>query len=99
MPSTFAADLVAGRPHLRLAFPTLERTLVAVGRGPRATVRFACTGTHDGVWFDCVKPTHRRVWFDESHTLVTDPDGTVTDVVHIEYGEIVRQLAVLDITF
>ena len=94
-PAPFAADLAGGGLALRVAFPDLVRTVIAIERaGERAfTIRIACAGTHDGAFFDVVKPTHRRVRFEELHHVRVEGDRIVEDRLELDLRAIVRQLS------
>lgn len=91
---TFADDFACGAPILRAAFPDLARSVIAIEVTTDLTlVRISDAGTHDGLFFDCVIPTGRRVAFEELHRLRIEHDRVVEDCVEIDMGDIVRQLA------
>lgn len=103
VPAGFLADLAAGGPLLRAAFPRLVRrlasvdtaaadTAVADAAGPLA-VHITCEATHDGSFFGFMQPTGRRVRFDEIHHVALGPGNVAEARVELDFRAIIRQLA------
>jgi hypothetical protein len=94
-PAPFAADLAAGGLALRAAFPDLVRQVVSIERTSERgfAIRIACAGTHDGPFFGFVRPTHRRVRFEELHHVRIDGGRIVEDRLELDLRAIVRQIS------
>ena len=92
LPASFAEDLAAGGLRLRAAFPGLARRIAAIDGRDRIEIRVACEGAHDGEFYGFLRPTGRRVRFDEVLELIVRGGAIAAHRVAIDLRAIVRQL-------
>lgn len=97
VPPTFQHDLQGGAPRLRAAFPDLSRELLAIEPRDRLVVRIACRGVQAGSFFGFMLATGRAAHFEERHALTVRDGRIVEDLVSIDVGGIIRQLASADL--
>jgi len=94
LPREFVADLSAGGPLLRAAFPDLARKVSRVETvGEETVVRVRCLGDHRGPFYRLLSATGKEAGFDVVHRFVHHAEGRCEDRVAVDVRAIVTQLA------
>ena len=90
--SSAEGDVAAVATCLATAFSQLVRRITAIVMDGSITIRVACEGVHDGMWGDIIRPTRRRVTFEEQHEIVAVDGRVVSDQIALDLPAIVSQL-------
>lgn len=78
--------------RLAIAFPQMLRRVTAVAFDGLITIHLACEGVHEGMWGKIIRPTGRRVTFEEHHEILAVDGRVVTDRIALDLPAIVLQL-------
>jgi SnoaL-like polyketide cyclase len=85
-------DVAEAATRLSIAFPRLVRRVSAVTMGEPIMVLLECEGLHEGMWGDIIRPTRRRVTFEEQHEIVAVDGRIVSDRITLDLPGILLQL-------